>query len=129
MCKAHRAQLFQYGSPFRGNKKPWHMKGTDDPVIDTIIPDWIMLGRPAGQQSMVDPGDDNLSNLAAYTEELGAWVAGKLAGFDGDEKVAASKGKKFGGREGYEAWLRGKVQEKLAAVRGDDSTCKAKAHP
>ena len=49
-------------------------------------------GEGKAAAAAAPPAPPSAARLAAYTEELGAWVVGKLAGFDGDEKVAASKG-------------------------------------
>jgi hypothetical protein len=52
-----------------------------------------------------------------YRTSLDAWVASKLAAFDGDAKLAAKKGGKHGGRDGYAAFLAASTGKRYLAEK------------
>ena len=52
--------------------------------------------------------------LEAYKADLEKWVQSKLDKYDADGVFRASRDTKYENRSGYEAFLRGKVEKKLA---------------
>ena len=55
--------------------------------------------------------------LFRYRASLDAWMSSKLAAFDGDAKLAAKKGGKHGGRDGYAAFLAASTGKRYAAEK------------
>ena len=79
--------------------------------------EWVQQAAKAAAATTQPPPSaaPTAERLTAYAAELEGWVASKLAEFDRDASVRKAKAKKHGDREGYEAFLRGKVKAKLAS--------------
>lgn len=82
--------------------------------------DWVKqaaLAASSKQQSgsVQATAAPSTQRLKAYLKELELWVATKLSDFDSDRAVSKKMSKKHGDRQGYEAFLKGKVAAKMAS--------------
>ena len=57
------------------------------------------------------------ARLEKYAEQLQQWVLGKLKQWDEDESFQAERAGKYETKEGFESYLRAKVETKMAKLQ------------